>query len=58
MLSSRFPGGEALVAERSERIHLMQYRRGEYILNRLQAQMAVNKSVSLTYRGVAYVKQL
>jgi hypothetical protein len=47
-----------LVAERSERIHLMQYRRGEYIRNRLQAQMAVNKSVSLTYRGVAYVKQL
>ncbi|MDC3010694.1 DUF4278 domain-containing protein [Synechococcus sp. AH-736-G21] len=47
-----------MVDERSERIHLMHYRRGEYILNRLQAQIAVNKSVSLTYRGVAYEKQL
>ncbi len=36
----------------------MQYKRGEYTLNRLHAQMAVNKSMSLTYRGVAYVKQL
>ena len=36
----------------------MQYRRGEYILNRLQAQIAVNKVVSLTYRGVDYEKQL
>ena len=47
-----------MIVEPSEHIHLMQYRRGEYIRNRLQAQMAVNKSVSLTYRGVAYVKQL
>ncbi|AHF64130.1 hypothetical protein Syncc8109_1774 [Synechococcus sp. WH 8109] len=47
-----------MVAESFERIHLMQYRRGEYILNRLQAQMAINKVVSLTYRGVTYEKQL
>ena len=47
-----------MVAERSERIHLMQYRRGKYILNRLQAQMAINKVVSLIYRGVTYEKQL
>ena len=47
-----------MVAERSERIHLMQYRRGEYILNRLQAQMAINKVVSLTYRGATYEKLL
>ena len=46
-----------MVAERSERIHLMQYRRGEYILNRLQAQIAINKVVRLTYRGVTYEKQ-
>ena len=36
----------------------MQYRRGEYILNRLRAQMAFNKVVSLTYRGVTYEKLL
>ncbi|AHF64654.1 hypothetical protein Syncc8109_2332 [Synechococcus sp. WH 8109] len=36
----------------------MQYRRGEYILNRLQAQMAINKVVSLTYRGITYEKRL
>ena len=47
-----------MVAESSERIHLMQYRRGEYILNRLQAQMAINKVVSLTYRGATYEKLL
>ena len=47
-----------MVAERSERIHLMQYRRGEYILNRLKAQMAIKKVVRFTYRGVAYEKQL
>ena len=47
-----------MVAESSERIHVMQYRRGEYILNRLQAQMAINKVASLTYRGVTYEKQL
>ena len=51
-------GQRALIAERSERIHLMQYRRGEYILNRLKAQTAIQKVVSLTYRGVAYEKQL
>ena len=47
-----------MVAESSERIHLMQYRRGDYILNRLQAQMAINKVVNLTYRGVTYEKLL
>ncbi|WP_392348361.1 hypothetical protein [Parasynechococcus sp.] len=31
---------------------------GEYILNRLHAQMAINKVVSLTYRGIIYEKQL
>ena len=39
----------------------MQYleaKRGEYILNRLKAQMAIQKVVSFTYRGVAYEKQL
>ena len=45
-----------MIAERFEQIHLMQYRRGEYILNRLRAQTAVNKVVSLTYRGVTYEK--
>ena len=47
-----------MAAESSKRINLMQYRRGEYILNRLQAQMAINKVVSLTYRGVTYEKLL
>ena len=47
-----------MIAERFEQIHLMQYRIGEYILNRLRAQTAVNKVVSLTYRGVTYEKQL
>ena len=47
-----------MIAERFEQIHLMQYRRGEYILNRLRAQKAVNKVVSLTYRGVTYEKVL
>jgi len=47
-----------LVAESSERIHLLQYRRGDYILNRLQAQIAINKVVNLTYRGVTYEKLL
>ena len=47
-----------MVAESSERIHLIQYRRGEYILNRLHAQMAINKVVSLTYRGATYEKLL
>ena len=47
-----------MIAEISERIHLIQYRRGEYILNRLRAQMAFNKVVSLTYRGVTYEKLL
>ena len=47
-----------MIAERFEQIHLMQYRRGEYILNRLRAQTAVNKVVSLTYRGVTYEKLL
>lgn len=47
-----------MIAERFEQIHLMQYRRGEYILNRLRAQTTVNKVVSLTYRGVAYEKLL
>ena len=32
----------------------MQYRKGEYILNRLQAQIAINEVVRLTYRGVTY----
>ena len=36
----------------------MQYKEGEYILNRLKAQMAIQKVVSFTYRGVAYEKQL
>ena len=53
-----FSGLRALITERSEGIHLMQYRRGEYILNRLQARTALNKSVILTYRGIAYEKQL
>ena len=47
-----------MIAERFEQIHLMQYRRGEYILNRLRAQTAVNKVVILTYRGVTYEKLL
>ena len=47
-----------MIAKRFEQIHLMQYRRGEYILNRLRAQTAVNKVVSLTYRGVTYEKLL
>ncbi len=47
-----------MIAERFEQIHLMQYRRGEYVLNRLRAQTAVNKVVSLTYRGVTYEKLL
>ena len=47
-----------MVAESSEHIHVMQYRRGEYIHNRLQAQMAMNKVAILTYRGVTYEKQL
>ena len=47
-----------MIAKRFERIHLIQYRRGEYILNRLRAQTAVNKVVSLTYRGVTYEKLL
>ena len=47
-----------MIAERFEQIHLMQYRRGEYILNRLRAQTAVNKVVSHTYRGVTYEKLL
>ena len=51
-------GRRAMIAERFEQIHLMQYRRGEYILNRLRAQTAVNKVVSLTYRGVTYEKLL
>ena len=59
MLSYRFQGGEhRSLAERSERIYLMQYRRGEYILNRLQAQIAINKVVRLTYRGVTHKKHL
>ena len=45
-----------MIAERFEQIHLIQYRRGEYILNRLRAQTAVNKVVNLTYRGFAYDK--
>ena len=36
----------------------MQYRRGKYILKRLQAQMAINKVVSLACRGVTYEKLL
>ena len=47
-----------MIAERFEQIHVMQYRRGEYILNRLNAQTAVNKVVSLTYRGVTYEQLL
>ena len=47
-----------MIAERFEQIHLMQYRRGAYILNRLRAQTAVNKVVSLTCRGVTYEKLL
>ena len=47
-----------MIVERSEHVHLMQYRRGEYILNRLRAQTAVKKIVSLTYRGVTYEKLL
>jgi hypothetical protein len=47
-----------MIVERSEHVHLMQYRRGEYILNRLRAQTAISKVVSLTYRGVPYEKQL
>ena len=47
-----------MIAERFEQIHLMQYRRGEYILNRLRVQTAVNKVVSLTYRSVTYEKLL
>ena len=47
-----------MIAERFEQIHLMQYRRGEYILSRLRAQTAVNKVVNLTYRGVTYEKLL
>ena len=43
-----------MIAEHFEQFHLMQHRRGEYILNRLCAQTAVNKVVSLTYRGVTY----
>ena len=46
-----------MVDERYERTHFVQYRRGEYILNRLQAQIAINKVVRLTYRGVTYEKQ-
>ena len=45
-----------MIAEHFEQFHLMQYRRGEYILNRLRAQTAVNKVVSLTYRGATYEK--
>jgi len=45
-----------MIAEHFEQIHLMQYRSGEYILNRLRAQTVVNKVVSRTYRGVAYEK--
>lgn len=47
-----------MVAQRSDLIHLMQYRRGEYVLNRLKVQMTLDKVVSLTYRGVTYVKTL
>ena len=47
-----------MIAERFAQIHLMQYRRGEYVLNRLRAQTAVNRVVSLTYRGVTYEKLL
>ena len=47
-----------LIAERSQKVHVMQYRRGTYILNSLRAQIEVNKTVSLTYRGVSYEKQL
>ena len=47
-----------MIAKRFEQIHLIQYRSGEYILNRLRAQTAVNKVVSLTYRGVTYEKLL
>ena len=47
-----------MVVEHAEQIHQMQYRRGTYSLNRQKAQQALNKVVSLTYRGVAYQKQL
>ena len=47
-----------MVVERAEQIHQMQYRRGTYSLNRQKAQQALNKVVSLTYRGVAYQKHL
>ena len=47
-----------MIVEPSEHIQLMQYRRGEYILNRLRAQTAINTVVRLTYRGVAYEKHL
>ena len=47
-----------MVVARAEQIHQMQYRRGIYSLNLQKAQQALNKVVSLTYRGVAYQKQL
>ena len=47
-----------MISEPCEQIHLMQYRRVEYILNRLRAQTAVNKVVSITYLGVTYEKLL
>ena len=47
-----------MIAECCEQIHLMQYRRGEYILNHLHAQTADNKVASLTYRGLIYEKLL
>ena len=47
-----------MIAEHFEQIHLKQYRKGEYILNRLCAQTVVNKVVSLTFRGATYEKLL
>ena len=47
-----------MIVERTKYIHQMQYRRGTYILNRQKAQQALNKVISLTYRGVAYEKQI
>ena len=47
-----------MIVERTEHTHQMQYRRGIYTLNRQKAQQALNRVVSLTYRGVAYEKQI
>ena len=49
---------ETMTSDQVKQVRRMQYRRGVYLLNRLEAQSMQNKTVSLTYRGVAYSKEV